>query len=552
MARERRRRGEEGVVAAPPLQNNLLACGSHCLAIVASCLSCPQTGNLAQVSRACRQVTLLPGAWHTLEGLPPLDLLLTHPSLRHASSLLLHSRQVFLLEESLALLGSLDALTLRSPQRLNTEEVKATLRVVAKLPRTLTSLGLPGGLLRSGLRFAQARALSFPGALREVTLAVDCVLLADEKDAPNSQPSGTCCASVLGRSLGELRALRAADLRLRRISRQGARDLLRGLAGLPALHKLSLLFLMENEVPASASWLTSLVFCQGLLSLTLAGLSHFLRSQADCDTFADVVAGLTGLRALQLDARAARGQAAHGGVGESLGRALGRNRKATPRLRLLDLRLSGTPLGDDGLEALSGGLAGQAALQALTLDLRDTGCTCRGCEHLGPALAGRLRNEGLELLVLRLEDNAIRSRGTRGLASGLSRLRDLRHLELRLDGVRSCSLAEDVGAALGALHGGLDTLTLSLQRTGLLDAGMAPLAEGLLPHKAKLVYLLLALEDNLMQGPGLQKLADALLAVAPKLPSSRTVKVTWADNDVPPEVSAHLAGVFDTLNAQSS
>ena len=203
---------------------------------------------------------------------------------------------------------------------------------------------------------------------------------------------------------------------------------------------------------------------------------------------------------------------------------------------------------DGGLEALTRGLAGQAALRVLKLDLQRVGCTCRGGGHLGHALAtlaaGLPRGMGgLERLVLRLENNEIRSGGTRGLATGLSLLPGLRHLDLRLDGARSCSVAQDVAAALGALRG-LDTLALSLRRTGLLDAGASLLAEGLRHAHSGLVNLSLGLESNLMQGPGLRDLADVLLAAAPQL---RAVKVTWTDNDVPPGVSAHLAGIIDCL-----
>ena len=214
-------------------------------------------------------------------------------------------------------------------------------------------------------------------------------------------------------------------------------------------------------------------------------------------------------------------------------------------MELLDFELAGIFLGDSGMEALSRGIAGQAVLRVLNLDLRKIGCTCRGCEHLGRALAAGPAC-GLQKLKLLMGDNVIRSGGTRGLAAGLTSLRGLRNLVVHLDGTRSCSVAEDVGTMLCALRG-IQTLSLSLQQTGLCDAEVARMAQGFRNARCReLIDLSLALDGNLLQGPGLQILADAVFAAAP-VARLQAVRVTWTDNDVSPGVSAHLLSTFNRL-----
>ena len=278
-------------VNVPPRPPRSLPCGppSHWLAIMSSYLPCKQTCVLSQVSRACKQATLLPGAWHTLTTLPPRELVLTHQSLKLARQLRLRPAPALkLVEDSLGLFYALRDLTLETkPPALARSEVVALVHLMAKLPATLTALRLGDALLR--LDITQARSLAFPKALREVSLGLSC------------WPS--CWASVLGKSLGKLSELRRADLSLHLASQQGVQDLLTDLSGLPRLSGLMLFFQGRiNLMDMSLAGLRPLIFCKHLVSLTLRGLNSLLRSQADWDGLADIIGGLTGLCSLRLNA----------------------------------------------------------------------------------------------------------------------------------------------------------------------------------------------------------------------------------------------------------
>ena len=145
-----------------------------------------------------------------------------------------------------------------------------------------------------------------------------------------------------------------------------------------------------------------------------------------------------------------------------------------------------------------------------------------------------------ELADLRLElchHRFPRSHGTAALADGLKVLRSLRHLVLKLDKVQSVPLAEHLARVVSNLTG-LGELTLSLASCGIRDNDLCRVALALQTPHANLKRFYLDVGSNMLQGPGLAKLARCIdLNSAPQL---RVFDLSCRENDLSPKQQCRL------------